>query len=186
MDQTELKAIVACQAGRLDQFTALYELYAERIYRFVYYKTWHREVAEDLTSLTFLKALEHITDYDIGRGNFSSWLYRIAHNNVVDYYRTAKLAVDIDDIFNLAAKQDLFTKTEVNLALEEVKKYLGSLSSETRDLLFMRLWQGLSYQEIAEITGKSEGALKMSASRALRQLRDGFSAVVFLLIANLI
>jgi RNA polymerase sigma-70 factor (ECF subfamily) len=186
MDQAERQAIAACQTGELTHFNFLYERYLEKIYRFVYFKTWHRQTAEDLTSVTFMKALEHIADYDVARGNFSSWLYRIAHNTVIDHYRTAKQEVDIEQVFNLASGENVAAKTEVNLALEEVKEYLKSLETETRELLIMRLWQGLSYQEISELTGKNESALKMAASRALKSLRANISpAALLLIIMNL-
>lgn len=182
MDQTELRAITACQAGELTQFSLLYTMYIEKIYRFIYYKTWHRPTAEDLTSLTFMKALEHIADYSSTRGNFSSWLYRIAQNTVIDHYRTAKAEANIDDMYDLASRQNIAAEAETNLALAEVKDYLKTLDTETRDLLIMRLWQGLSYQEIADLTGKSEGALKMAASRALKTLRSQVSVAALLLL----
>lgn len=184
MDTIELQAISACQAGKLTQFTFLYEQYVDKVYRFVYFKTFHRETAEDLVSLTFTKALENINKFDAGRGNFSSWLYRIAHNNVIDHYRTTKTTVDIDEMLNLASGTNIAEEAETNRALMEVKDYLTKLDKDTRDLLLMRLWQGLSYQEIAEITGKGEGALKMAASRALRELRSSLSAVALLLIIS--
>lgn len=182
MDQAEAKAIAACQEGELTSFTFLYDLYAAKIYRFVYFKTWHSETAEDITSLTFLKALEHIGDYKAARGNFSSWLYRIAHNTVVDYYRTSKSEVDIDELLDLSSTDNIPAQTDTKQALNEVADYLKTLPTDTRELLIMRLWQGLSYQEIAEITGKSEGSLKMAASRALRDLRSSLSAAALLLV----
>lgn len=182
MDQAEVKAIIYCQKGELTSFTFLYELYVEKIYRFVYFKTWHQETAEDITAQTFLKAMEHMNDYDLNKGTFSSWLYRIAHNTIVDHYRTTKKEVDIDTLFDLSSGENIPAQTEVRRALGEVEAYLKKLPADTRELLLMRLWQGLSYQEIAEVTGKSEGALKMAASRALRDLRSSLSTVALLLI----
>lgn len=179
MDQAEAQAIAACQRGELTQFTLLYELYVEKIYRFVYFKTLHRETAEDITSLVFMKALEHIGDYQVAKGSFSSWLYRIAQNTVIDHYRTAKPAIDIDQVWGLAAPHNLIEEVEVKRAVEMVGEYLKLLPPASRDLLIMRLWQGLSYQEMADLTGKSEGALKMAVSRALKQLRNNVVAVLF-------
>ncbi len=184
MDRLESQAIAACQAGNLTQFTLLYERYADKLYRFVYFKTWHRETAEDLVSVAFMKALENIAKFDSSRGNFSSWLYRIAHNTVIDHYRTAKPTLDIDEIFGLSAKTNLAEETQINRSLAEVKDYLLKLDQATRDLIIMRLWQGLSYQEIADITGKSAGSLKMAASRALRELRASLSPLAWWLIIS--
>jgi RNA polymerase sigma-70 factor, ECF subfamily len=186
MDQEEIQAIQACQQGRLNEFSRLYERYVEKIYRFIYYKTGHRQICEDLTSLTFLKALEHVSDYKVDRGMFSSWLYRIAQNTVIDHYRTSKPQVSLDDLFQLSSQQDLSDDTEIKLALDEVKTYLASLEADVRDLLIMRLWQGLTYQEIADITGKSEGALKMAAARALKRLRASLPPLAFIIMGCLI
>ncbi len=182
MDQAEIQAITACQRGEKTSFTFLYERYVEKIYRFIYFKTWHQQTAEDITSLTFIKALEHIDDYDLSVGSFSSWLYRIAHNAVVDHYRTAKKEVDLDALFDLSSSENIPAQTEVRRALAEVEDYLKKLPTDTRELLIMRLWQGMSYQEISDITGKSEGSLKMAASRALRELRASLSAAALLLL----
>ena len=110
MDTIELQAVARCQAGELAHFTLLYERYLEKVYRFIYFKTYHRQTAEDLTSLTFMKALEKVGSYDAGKGRFSSWLYRIAQNTVIDHYRTAKLAANIDDIFNLCGRACLIKR----------------------------------------------------------------------------
>lgn len=171
MDSAELQAVKASQSGNPAQFTVLYERYVTKIYRFIYFKTFHRETAEDLTSLTFMKALEHINDFNAAQGNFSAWLYRIAHNTVIDHYRTGKSNLNLDEVFALAAPQNVAEQAQANLALDKVKAFMQALDQDMQELLLMRLWQGLSYQEIAEITGKSEGSLKMAVSRALKALR---------------
>ena len=106
---------------------------------------------------------------------------------MTDYYRTAKPAVNIDEVFNLASQQDVMADTQNKIALDKVANYLKTLSAETRELLIMRLWQGLSFAEMAEITGKSEGALKMAVSRALKQLKASLPpALILILLMNLV
>jgi len=171
MNTEELNIIERCHKGELDQFARLYDDYAKKIYTFIYYKTMHRETAEDLTGETFLKALEHIQSYHPDKGPFSAWLYRIARNTVIDHYRTRKSAVNIDDCWDLSDRRDFAEDFATSEALEKVKSYLSTLSPKQREIITLRVWGGLSYEEIAEITGASEAALKMSVSRTLAKIR---------------
>lgn len=171
MDSAELRAIERCQSGQLEDFALLYDRYVKKIYDFVYFKTFHRQTAEDIVSQTFMKALEHIGSYDAGKGNFSSWLYRIAQNSVIDHYRASKPTVDLDAVFDLSSREDVAHDVELKLRLERVQTYLKLLTSEQQQLVMLRIWQGLSYQEIAVVMGKTEAACKMMLSRTLRELQ---------------
>lgn len=180
MTPNELKVISSCQQGDLEQFTKLYDAYIRKIYDFIYYKTTHKQTAEDLTSLTFLKALEKIRSFSPAKGTFQSWLYQIARHAVIDHYRTKKETVDIDDVWDLAGTGDIERDLDAKAKLAEVEKYLSGLKSEQRDIIIMRAWQELSYQEIAGITGKSEASCKMMYSRAIGALRQNLSPAIFL------
>jgi len=178
----ELKLINKCQAGELEEFTQLYELYLKKIYGFVYFRTHHKETAEDLVSLIFMKALENINSYNFNKGTFSSWLYRIARNTVIDHYRTMKTASNIDDIWDLAGKNDIERDAVNRLQLEKIAEYLKQLEPLQRDIIIMRIWDGLSYKEIAEITKKSEASLKMVFLRAMDKLRKKQALALILLL----
>lgn len=166
----------------------LYEQYVDKIYKFIYFKTHHKETAEDLTSQTFFKALEKIGDYDSKKGQFSSWLYRIAQNTVVDYYRSRKETVDISDVWDLTAKGDIVRDSEFREQLEKIAKYLAEFSGEQREIIVMRVWDELSYKEIAEIVGKNESNCKMIFSRAINKLRkeEIFALVVLMTLIKII
>ena len=176
MDET--KIIRKCQQGEMREFAVLYHNYADKIYRFVYYKTSHRETAEDLTSQTFFKALEAIGSFDPSQGKFSSWLYRIARNLVIDYYRTRKNIEDISDMWGLSDDSDPAVDLDIRQNVQRVKEYLGSIKPEHREVVIMRLWDELSYQEIAGITGKSVASCKMSFARAVARLREELAYVM--------
>lgn len=182
MESIELKAIQECQQGQLAAFATLYDTYVTQVYKFLYYKTYHKEIAEDLVSQTFMKAMEHIGSFDPAKGKFSSWLYRIAQNTFIDHYRARKFTVSMDEVFNLAARGSEAGTAEARFDLMRVQAYLASLDMETRDLITMRVWQGLSYAEISEITNKSEGAVKMAFSRALKQLKAQVPLVSLILL----
>jgi RNA polymerase sigma-70 factor (ECF subfamily) len=180
MDTVEISTIKACQAGDMEKFGQLYDKYIKKIYDFVYFKTNHQETCEDIVSLVFLKAVEKIKDFKLGKGTFQAWLYQIARNTVIDHYRTKKDASNIDDYWSISDKTDILRDTEIKLKLEEVDEYLQQLKPMQREIIIMRVWQGMSYKEISEITGKSEASAKMVFSRAINKLREEVPLPVFL------
>jgi len=179
--------IKECQKGNLDEFTELYEQYFKKIYRFIYYKTHHQQTAEDLTSQVFIKTLENIGRFNPRQGLFSSWLYRIARNKVIDYYRTKKKEFDITSFWDLKSGEKIDVDLENKEKLEQVRQYLDKLKPEQKEIIVMRIWNSLSYQEIAEILNKNEANCKMIFSRTMRKLREEIplALLIILLIKNL-
>lgn len=168
--------------GQTDKFGLLYDKYIRQVYDFIYYKTQHKETAEDLTSITFAKAMKGLNGFK--EGNFRAWLYRIARNSVIDHYRAKREERNINDFWDLADRIDLEVDTENKLKIEELNKYLKSLQPEQREIIILRLWQGLSYAEIAQITGKKEPSCKMMFGRTINKIRQEapWALIVMLLI----
>lgn len=179
----EKKLIKECQKGNLENFGELYDFYAEKIYRFIYFRLHHKETSQDLTSQTFFKALEKISTYEAAKGQFSSWLYRIAQNTLIDYFRVQKNDYNIDDIWDLKSNYDLDYDTQIKEKIQNVKEYLKDLSEEQRQIIIMRVWDGLSHKEISQIIGKSENNCKMIFSRAMAKLRKEEILVIVALYA---
>jgi len=177
----EKDIIVSCQQGDLEKFSWLYDKYIKKIYDFIYFKTTHKETAKDLTSQTFFKALEKIKTFNSDKGTFSAWLYQIARNTVIDHYRTRKKTVDIDDVWDMAEDQDIERDIDVQEKLKSVEKHLAKLKSEQREIIIMRIWQDMSYAEIAEALDKSEGSCKMAFSRAINTLRREMPLEIFIM-----
>lgn len=180
MEINDKVVIDKCQNGELEQFGILYERYIKKIYSFVYFKIQHKENAEDLTAKVFMKALDKINEFRHTEGTFQAWIYKIARNTIIDYYRTNKIELNIEDVWGLPDDKDIERDFDIKQRLEAVEKYLKILSPEQRELIIMRVWQDLSYKEIAEILGKSEPACKMAYSRAIAQLRKDIPFVLFL------
>jgi RNA polymerase sigma-70 factor, ECF subfamily len=164
------------------EFSEIYDSHADKIYRFIYYKTLQRELAEDLTSNTFLNALEHIDQYDARRGSITVWLYKIARNLVIDHYRKKRNTVDIDDVWDLASGEDVEKGVLATMQIAELKTALGKLPAEQRDIVILRIWEDLPYKEIAEIVDKTESACKMMFSRVIARLRNELAVGAFALL----
>lgn len=185
MEPAEIEAIKSCQQGQNESFGRLYDQYLKKIYSFVYYKTHHQETAEDLTSKTFIKALANIQSFDLAKGTFSAWLYQIARNTVIDHYRAQKNDINIDDVWDLGTENTLPQDLDTKKQLREVKELLAQLPSDQRDIIILRVWNQLNYQEIAEIIGKTETNCRMIFSRAIRKLRDEQKLACLLLLLTL-
>lgn len=179
MDNQELALIKACQSGDAQSFGQLYEKYFKKIYSFVYYRVSHKETTEDLVSLVFTKALENISKFH--KGYFSAWLYQIARNTVIDHYRTSKATQDLDSTVELHIDNQISELMDNSIELQEIKEKLDKLNEIQRDIIIMRVWDGLSYKEIAQIVGKSESNCKMIFSRGLKELRLSMSSLALLI-----
>jgi len=178
---TEEKAILLCQKGDMTAFSYLYDEYVKPIYRFIYYKTHHKETTEDLVSITFTKVLEKIESFDGSKASFKTWVYQIARNNVTDHYRTFKQHEDIVDRWDLSTKENISDDTSNKLQIERVEKYLKTLKPEAREILLLRLWGGHSFKEISEMTNKTEASCKMMFKRNIEKIRTDLALLIILI-----
>ncbi|MCL4499073.1 MAG: sigma-70 family RNA polymerase sigma factor [Chloroflexi bacterium] len=154
-----------------DAFGQLYECHVDRIYRYVYYRVGSSSEAEDLTEQVFLKAWEAIDRYQHRGTPFAAWLYRLAHNLVVDHYRGKRITAPLEDVGESEEPSvDVSLEVEESLEAEEVRAALSQLNPEHQQLLILRFIEGLSHAEAAEIIGKSEGAARVIQHRALQAL----------------
>jgi RNA polymerase sigma-70 factor (ECF subfamily) len=152
-------------------FGQLYELHLDSIYRYIYYRVGNAAEAEDLTEQVFLKAWEHIGGYDDRGLPFAAWLYRMAHNQVIDYRRTRKVAEPLSDLLveKTAGPEET---AERHMEMAEVAAALRSLSPDQQQIIILRFVQGCTHAEAAAIMGRSEGALRALQCRALTSLHD--------------
>ncbi|MDD3284733.1 MAG: sigma-70 family RNA polymerase sigma factor [Patescibacteria group bacterium] len=180
MDQNELDLIQKAKNGNSDAFGNLYDIYIEKIYNFIYYKTYHKETAEDITSSTFLKVFTKLNTFNENKSSFSTWIYTIARNTVIDYFRTQKNNFDIEDIWDLSNDENIDIDVENRIQLEKLREYLKKIDKEKREIIILRVWEGLSYKEISEIIGKTEDNCKMTFSRVIRQLRNDMPIALFI------
>lgn len=174
---SEQELVSRFRLDKKEAFSDVYDFYIERIYKFIYFKTMNREVAEDISSLVFLKAYQSLDKYR--ENNFSAWLYKITRNSVIDYYRQQRDNFDIDDYWDLKDEgEGADIKADRSIKIDQIKDLMQSFKSEERDIIIMRFWQDMSYREIALIIGKQEGAVKMMLGRSLKKLKAEMLAVL--------
>ncbi len=166
----EKDLVTQSRNGDREAFGRLYDRYIKRIYNFVYYKTLQKELAEDITSQTFFKALNSIHTVDPDQ-SFVSWLYRIAQNTVIDHFRSAKPSANIEDIWDISDDTDIVGDLHRAEDAKGLQQHLKKLSKLERDIIIMRIWQEMPYKEIAEVIGKTETNCKVTYSRSIQKLR---------------
>lgn len=156
-------------------FGELYEIYVERIHRYIYYRTGNDADAEDLTARTFMRAWEHIGRYDDRGLPFSAWLYRIAHNLVANWHRdnSRRKLISLDDLNQWQVNEN---GPESAAVLSEDRELLLAairrLPGDRQELLALKYVDHLSNAEIGAVMGRSEGAIKSLYHRTLLALRD--------------
>ncbi len=153
-------------------FVALYDVYAPRIYRFVYFKVGNEHDAQDLTSEIFLKAWGAYRERGAAIKHFKAFLYQIARNTVVDFYRSKKYTTSLEtvdkEVFIESTHLDALADAE---DMYEVFSALKALKEEYRELIVFRFIDELGYSDIAEITGKSLIAVRVTLHRAMKALK---------------
>jgi len=156
-------------AKQKQNFTNYYNQYKDKIFNYFWYRVnFNRALAEDLTADAFLKAFKGFNEFDHER-SFQSWMYAIAKNHLLNYYRTANRETDLLAVEKMGV--DELKKIENKLELEQTFNLINQLSEYYREVLLMRFSDGLDNREIAEILNKDEGAVRTQISRALEELR---------------
>lgn len=152
----------------------IYDRYEERIFTYIYRRTGDVELAEDLTAQVFMKMLQAIRDRKAWHSSFSGWLYRIAHNLVIDFYRQRDRQphVGLDETPDIVAEHDNPVATvEQQITAERVRAALRRLTDEQAEVLSLRFLEGFSIIEVALMMNKSEGAVKALQYRAVATMR---------------
>lgn len=168
----ERQLVLQAQAGNSEAFGQLYDAYMERIYRFVYFRVEDQQTAEDITSQVFLKAWSNLERFQFSRTPYLAWLYTIAHNAVIDHYRTRKVTTALDDVQLSQPDHSEVVETEIDLTVEmqSVKVALQTLTDDQQRVLTLKFIEGMSNNEIARQLGKREGAIRALQMRGLQAL----------------
>jgi RNA polymerase sigma-70 factor (ECF subfamily) len=169
---SEAQLIQRAQHGDAAAFGDLYEQQLAAIYRYIFYRVGNVAEAEDLTETVFLKAWEALGHYQRHEAPFSAWLYRIAHNVIVDRYRSQRDLVPLDEQTDLhdttGGPEEWVTEVETT---EMLSRAIAQLSPDHQQVLVLRFINGLSHAETSRVLGRSEEAVRVLQHRALRALR---------------
>jgi RNA polymerase sigma-70 factor (ECF subfamily) len=185
MDLSEEKQLVRQAQKAPDAFAELYDQYYPKIFGYVLRRTTNLEAAQDITSETFLKALRKLWQFRWRNVPFSSWLYRIATNEINQYFRKAeyKKSISMEELqeqgFELISPHD--PESELIEAQEKLKQYqdfleiqekIVRLPAKYQEVIALRFFEQKQIKEIAEILGKKEGTVKSLLHRAVEKLRE--------------
>jgi RNA polymerase sigma-70 factor (ECF subfamily) len=159
-----------------EAFGELYEKYFDRIFNFIYRQTDDEALTADLTSQTFLNALNHLHRFEYRGVPVSAWLYRIAANEVNKYYRKKK-RTRVFSLEEIKIKELISQRAEVvdEDQLQRMLKYLKELPTDMLEVLMLRFFEDKDFKEIAYILGITESGAKMRTYRALDKLRKKFN-----------
>jgi RNA polymerase sigma-70 factor, ECF subfamily len=169
----EEKIVSAAVGGNSSAFGELYDHYQPMIYRFIAVKVSRREEAEDITHQVFLSAWLNVKSYEHRGYPFSSWLYQIARNQVIDYYRAKKNDVNLDSIdpeYFVTPASATFS-VPMKLDMEAVRRAMGKLKPDYQDVIILRFIEDLPLKETAVAMKKTEGAVKLMQHRAIKELK---------------
>ena len=177
VNESESDLIALACEGNADAFGALYEKYIDQIYNYIYYRTSNGKDAEDICSRVFIRALNHIERYEDRGYPFSAWLYRIAHNLVVNWYRDSERTDEISLLDQYPPPTVDGSVEESIEKMDETDRLLGiinDLPEDRKELLVLKHVEGLTNYEIGEIMDRTEGAIKALYHRTLETLRDDY------------
>ena len=172
--QDELEELVKlAKHDEKDAISSLCTYTYAHIYAFLYYRVPRPEDAEDLTSDIVLKIIKALKKQ---RGNFHAWMYRIARNRLIDFYRQRAVRAEVS--MNDVAPKELSEGDDFRkniMTKEKLRKGLAQLTDDQRQVIVLKFIEGYGNREVADIVGKSVGAVKVLQFRALRALREYFA-----------
>lgn len=166
VDQWALDA----KKGDSQAFGNIYDALVKPIYRYIYYRA-PQHIAEDLTEETFLKAWKNLKKYKNTNAHFHSWVFRIAHNLVCDYFRKNQDALELSESVPAAEKNQPDKQMEVKSIQLHLKKAIKKLKEPYQEVILLRYVNEMNHSEMAQILGKSEGAVRTLQTRAIKQLK---------------
>ena len=176
--------VKSIQQGKTENFVELYEKYVKKIFDFIFFKVGNKQYTEDLTSDTFLKAFDKIKTFDTKKNiQFSSWLYSIARNTTIDFFRQNRTDYpEYTWLEDQSVEIDILQWIQDRDKLNQILQFLETLGTEKKEIFLLRVRNEMSYDEIAHITGKTANTCKVSFHRTLQTVLQKYGYVWLLLL----
>ncbi|MBT4384706.1 sigma-70 family RNA polymerase sigma factor [Candidatus Peregrinibacteria bacterium] len=165
--------ILSAQEGDKDAYGQVYDHFFEKIYRYVHFRVVPKEV-EDIVENVFIKSWVNLEKYEKRDVSFGAWLFRIAHNAVIDHRRAHRSILPIDpSMADKTVGNAPQKRTERSLMAEKIREEVDKLREPYKQVITLKFLSGLSNSEIAEILGQTEGNIRVLQFRALKELKIG-------------
>lgn len=160
------------QRGDRDAYGQLYMKYLDEIYRYVYFRlNCNRENAEDISEVIFFKAWKNLGNLGKDNLNFRAWLYTIARNACIDYFRKSNHEVKLDENIE-STSPDIEEKLILKSNIDILQYHMKLLTDEQREVITMKFINDMPNEEIAKVLQKREDAVRAIQHRALKKLRE--------------
>jgi RNA polymerase sigma-70 factor (ECF subfamily) len=162
------------QNGNKEAFGKIYDIFLDGIYKYIFFRVSNQEVAEDITSDVFFKALRNLKKYKKkGDMPFAAWLFRIAKNNVIDFYRKNNETVEInEEVIDESVRAETERETERHIDKKRILRAMKELPEMQSHAIALKYFAERSNTEIAAILEKSETAVRILLSRGLKKMGD--------------
>jgi RNA polymerase sigma-70 factor, ECF subfamily len=165
------------QVSIRETFARLYDENMSKVYRYIFYKVNNQQLAEDLTSDVFEKALVNFKKYNSEKASFSTWIFTIARNTVTDFYRAQPKVkmVNIDEAVETPSRDSgPEEKAENSEEKQLLRECIASLPQNEQEIVRLKFNMEMTNREIAKATGLTETNVGVMLYRIIRKLRDSF------------
>lgn len=156
-----------------NKFEKLYDTYYDSVYRYIYVCVKDKWNTEDIISTVFYKIYENrdkIQEVESSK----NWVFRIAHNAIIDFYRKNGRVIPMEEYMETASDEEGYDSVLTKDEFIRIKQYIEELPKETIDMIYLRYYGGLKFKDIASTLNKSENTVKSVVTRALKKIRTSY------------
>ena len=157
----------------IKKFEELYDTYYNSVYKYIYVCVKDKWNAEDIISVVFIKVYENMTKLT-SLEEAKHWIFRVAHNAVIDFYRKNAKVIPIDTFLEEGEEDKEFDNILIKDEFNSVKKFVEQLPEDTKKMIYLRFYGDLKFKDIAIVLDKPENTIKTTVSRALRKIKDSY------------